>query len=50
VNQELTKEVRFLKQQQRNNGKELIAADKEDSYPQKIKQLIEELRISKEQQ
>lgn len=34
---ELTKEVRFLKQQQRNNGKELLAVDKEESYPTKIK-------------
>lgn len=46
----MAKELKYLKQQQKSNSNELVVASKEENYPLKIKQLIEEVRVSREQQ
>lgn len=49
MNVELTKELKYLKQQQLTNSKSLSTAGNEDAYPKRIKQLVEEIRVAKEQ-
>ncbi len=48
LNTELTKEFRSLKQQQKSNANELVVMNKEDNYPVKIRQILEEIRVSRE--
>ena len=38
----------MLKRQQKTQGKELVTMDDEKQYPEKIKSLMEEVRVAKE--
>jgi hypothetical protein len=40
--------MKFLKHQQKINSRELVTAHKDDGYPLKIRQLTEDIRISKD--
>ena len=47
-NKELSKEVKLLKKQQKHQGNTLVNMEDPNSYPTKIKNLMEETRIAKE--
>jgi len=49
-NKELEKELRLLKRQQHLQGSELHRLENTDTYQQKVKQLMEELRFAREKQ
>ena len=49
-NKELEKELRLLKRQQHLQGSELHRLENTETYQQKVKQLMEELRFAREKQ
>ena len=49
-NRELDRELKMLKRQQQMQGSELVKLENTDTYQNKLKQLMEELRFAKEKQ
>jgi len=46
---ELIKEIKQLKKLQNEHGNELVGLDISEQYPEKIKQLMEEIRFARDQ-
>ena len=49
-NKDLEKELRLLKRQQNLQGSELVRLENSETYPVKLKQLMEEVRFARERQ
>ncbi|MFS8159463.1 MAG: hypothetical protein ACMG6E_04470 [Candidatus Roizmanbacteria bacterium] len=50
LGKELVKDIKSLKKMQHDHGNELVGLDISEQYPEKIKQLMEEIRWASDRQ